>query len=152
MIVDLVRNDLGRVSQTGSVTAEERAITGHRNVWHGSQRVRSTLRDDCDTVDALDALFPPGSVTGAPKRRACQRIGELEPESRGVYCGAIGYIADHGDACFNVAIRTAVQHERRARYHVGGGIGTGRLRRRVDGDGTRPELSRRSGLDRLLTR
>ena len=84
--------------------------------------MRSTLRDDCDTVDALDALFPPGSVTGAPKRRACQRIGELEPESRGVYCGAIGYIADHGDACFNVAIRTAVQHERRARYHVGGGI------------------------------
>jgi anthranilate/para-aminobenzoate synthase component I len=73
-------------------------------------------------VDALDALFPPGSVTGAPKRRACQRIAELETEPRGVYCGAIGYLSDNGSGCFNVAIRTAIQQGDSARYHIGGGI------------------------------
>ena len=122
MIVDLVRNDLGRVASTGSVHTAPRTVTGHANVWHTSQRVSAELEAKHDVWDALESLFPPGSVTGAPKRRACQRIAELEPRSRGVYCGSIGYVSDHGTASWNVAIRTAVWHEGRARYHVGGGI------------------------------
>ena len=122
MIVDLVRNDLGRVAATGTVRAGQRRIDPFPNVHHASQLVTATLAEGRDTWDAVAAAFPPGSVTGAPKVRACQRIAELECSPRGVYCGAIGYVADGGDACFNVAIRTAVWHEGTARYHVGGGI------------------------------
>ena len=97
-------------------------MTGHRNVWHTSQPVRAVLGDGHDRWDALAATFPPGSVTGAPKVRACRRIAELEPDPRGVYCGAIGYASDCGRMAWNVAIRTAVCHGRAARFHVGGGI------------------------------
>ncbi len=122
MIVDLVRNDLGRIASPGSVVTDSRAVTGHANVWHTSQRVSAEVAPDHDVWDTLQSLLPPGSVTGAPKRRACLRIAELEPNPRGVYCGSIGYVSDHGTASWNVAIRTAVCHEGRARYHVGGGI------------------------------
>ncbi len=122
MIVDLVRNDLGRVAAVGSVTAGPRRITGHANVWHSSQAVSATLASGRDVWDALAATFPPGSVTGAPKVRACQRIAELEPEPRGVYCGSIGYVSDCGESRWNVAIRTGVWQPGRMRYHVGGGI------------------------------
>jgi len=122
MIVDLVRHDLGRIAVPGTVLAGNRRVTGHANVWHTSQRVTADLGPQHDVWDALETLFPPGSVTGAPKRRACRRIAELEPTPRGVYCGSIGYVSDQGHAAWNVAIRSAVWHAGRARYHVGGGI------------------------------
>jgi len=121
MIVDLVRNDLGRVCAAGTVVAEERRVTTHPTVHHTSQRVRGELAANRDGWDALAALFPPGSVTGAPKVAACGHIARLEPHPRGAYCGAIGYgTAD--EARWNVAIRTAVHTGGAARYHVGGGI------------------------------
>ncbi len=121
MIVDLVRNDLGRVCRPGSVVASERRVTTHPTVHHTSQPVRGELANGKDGWDALAALFPPGSVTGAPKVAACRHIARLEPHARGVYCGAIGYgTAD--EARWNVAIRTAVHAGDEARYHVGGGI------------------------------
>ena len=113
MIVDLMRNDLGRVCRAGSVVVEElRAIERHgahasTGVLHGVATVAGVLREDADLADLLRAAFPPGSVTGAPKIRAMQIIDELEPVPRGPYCGAIGYVSDSGRAAFNVAIRTA---------------------------------------------
>lgn len=121
MIVDLVRNDLGRVAVAGSVVAGRRRVSPHGNVHHAAQAVEATLRDGLDAWDALAAAFPPGSVTGAPKVRACERIAEFEPAPRGVYCGAIGF-ASGPRARFNVAIRTAVWRRGALRYHVGGGI------------------------------
>lgn len=122
MIVDLVRNDLGRVAVAGTVSTRGRQITAHANVHHAAQEVSATLKADLDVWDALAAAFPPGSVTGAPKIRACQRIQELEESPRGVYCGAVGYVADGGDATWSVAIRTALWNGDTVRYHVGGGI------------------------------
>ncbi len=122
MIVDLVRNDLSKVARVGSVRAAPRAWTAHPTVHHASQDVQARLASGVDAWDALAATFPPGSVTGAPKIRACERIHQLEAHPRGVYCGAMGFVSDHGRAAFNVAIRTAVVHRDHARYHVGGGI------------------------------
>lgn len=122
MIVDLVRNDLGRIGVPGSVYTGSRTLAAHANVHHASQEVTARLAPGIDAWTALAAMFPPGSVTGAPKVRACRRIAELEQEPRGVYCGAIGYVADGGNATWSVAIRTAVQEEDRLRYHVGGGV------------------------------
>ncbi len=124
MIVDLVRNDLGRVARTGSVTWEKRRVTAHANVHHASQIVRATLGDGQDSWAALGALFPAGSITGAPKIRACQRIAEVEDEPRGLYCGTIGFTGGR-TARWNVAIRTAEWSPAAGgtlTWHVGGGI------------------------------
>ena len=122
MIVDLVRNDLGRVCQAGTVDAQPRTIRQCGDLWHAEQTVSATLRRDQDAVDALCATFPPGSVTGAPKVRAMEVIHDLEPGPRGVYTGAIGWLSDNGDARFSVAIRTAPVQDGRGRFHVGAGI------------------------------
>ncbi len=132
MIVDLMRNDLGRVCRYGSVRVPSgRTVETHGTVHHGVGEVLGTLRDDVTMGDLLRATFPPGSVTGAPKIRAMQIIDELEPVARGPYCGAVGFISDHGDACLNVAIRTMVltgardaagMFEGTVDYAVGGGI------------------------------
>ena len=122
MIVDLVRSDLGRVSVPGSVQAQARQIDSHDYVHHASQAVVAELASGFDAWDALEALFPPGSVTGAPKVRACHRIHALEPACRGVYCGAIGYVSAGEKAQWSVAIRTAVHDPTGMRFHVGGGI------------------------------
>jgi para-aminobenzoate synthetase component 1 len=122
MIVDLMRNDLGRVATAGTVRWGPREIEALPNVFHASQLVEAELRDGLDVWDALAATFPPGSVTGCPKFSATAKIAELEPEARGVYCGAIGFVADHGPACWSVAIRTAVVGGGGLRWHVGGGI------------------------------
>jgi para-aminobenzoate synthetase component 1 len=107
MIIDLVRNDLGRVCQYGSVRVPAaRTIETYRTVHHGVGEVRGILRGDVSFADLLGATFPGGSVTGAPKIRAMQIIDELEPVRRGPYCGSIGYISDCGNACLNIAIRT----------------------------------------------
>ncbi|UCD75484.1 MAG: anthranilate synthase component I family protein [Phycisphaerales bacterium] len=107
MIVDLMRNDLGRVCEFGSIRVEAgRVIETHRTVHHGVGQVAGNLREDVSFGDLLQATFPGGSVTGAPKIRAMQIIDELEPIRRGPYCGAIGYISDCGNACLSIAIRT----------------------------------------------
>jgi para-aminobenzoate synthetase component 1 len=123
MIVDLERNDLGRVCRIGSVrVSQPRSIERHGSVFHGVATVEGRLRDDVGFVDLLRAVFPGGSITGAPKIRAMQIIHELERIPRGPYCGAIGYIATTGHIEFNVAIRTMIAHENKIHIPVGGGI------------------------------
>lgn len=113
MIVDLMRNDLGRVCEYGSVRVRRaRTIETHPTVHHGVGEVVGRLRQEVGATDLLRATFPPGSVTGAPKIRAMQIIDELEPVRRGPYCGAIGFIDRRGGMTLNVAIRTlALQGE-----------------------------------------
>ena len=123
MIVDLVRNDLGRVTDIGSVH-----VTGlleletFANVHHLVSTVQARLRPDRDIVDLLRAAFPAGSITGAPKIRAMEIIDELEPLARGVYTGAIGFIRPSGAMDLNVAIRTMLLKDGIASFSVGGGI------------------------------
>ncbi|MDK1017984.1 MAG: aminodeoxychorismate synthase component I [Actinomycetota bacterium] len=128
MIVDLVRNDLGRIAEFGSVQVDELfKIEQYRTVWQMTSQVAAVLRPGIGLVDVFGALFPCGSVTGAPKARSMAIIAEQEPGPRGVYCGAVGFVPP-GDgvegASFNVAIRTAVvdQSGGSATYGVGGGV------------------------------
>ena len=128
MIVDLLRNDLGRVAEVGSVTVDELfALERYPTVWQMTSQVSARVRPDVGLLELFGALFPCGSVTGAPKRRTMQLISELEPTPRGVYCGAIGLVAPPGApfrARFNVAIRTVVvdRASGEAVYGAGGGI------------------------------
>ncbi|MFM1824239.1 MAG: hypothetical protein RI967_2505 [Planctomycetota bacterium] len=129
MIVDLMRNDLGRVAETGTVRVEQaRFLETHTTVHHGVAEVSARLADGVSWLDLLRATFPPGSVTGAPKIRAMQLIDELEPVARGFYCGAVGFFSRSGHAALNVAIRTAqigpveADGARTVAYHAGCGI------------------------------
>lgn len=123
MIVDLVRNDLGRVAAVGSVEVAALAqLESFANVHHLVSVVRARLQADRDVVDLVRAAFPGGSITGAPKIRAMQIIDELEPVARGVYTGAIGYFCPGGDMDLNIAIRTIVVKDGLASFSVGGGI------------------------------
>jgi para-aminobenzoate synthetase/4-amino-4-deoxychorismate lyase len=122
MIVDLLRNDLARVSEPGSVRVPRLFETErYETVTQMTSTVTATLRAEAGLADVLRALFPCGSVTGAPKLRAMQRIRELEPGPRGVYCGAVGY-AGPGGAVFNVPIRTVELRGGEGRLGVGSGI------------------------------
>ena len=122
MITDLARNDLSRVAAPGTVVCDPRRVFPLPTLFHAEQRVTCTLRESLDVVDLIEATFPPASVTGAPKVQAMKTIQELEPVSRGVYTGAIGWISDHGDAMFSVAIRTLSVHGDSAYLHLGSGI------------------------------
>jgi para-aminobenzoate synthetase component 1 len=123
MIVDLERNDLGRICEIGSVRVSEmRTIETHPTVHHGVAGVRGILRPDVTFVDLLAATFPGGSITGAPKIRAMQIIEELEGIRRGPYCGAIGCLCPDGSIQLNVAIRTMIIKADKAYVPVGGGI------------------------------
>ncbi|MGH6865898.1 MAG: aminodeoxychorismate synthase component I [Methyloceanibacter sp.] len=123
MIVDLLRNDLGRVSKIGSVEVTDLfTVETYRSVHQMTSGITAKLRTDMGLTDMLRALFPCGSVTGAPKVRAMEIIRELETEPRGVYTGAIGHIAPGDDARFNVAIRTVVLDEAGGEMGIGGGI------------------------------
>lgn len=124
MIVDLERNDLGRICEIGSVqVSQRRAIEAHPTVFHGVATVDGFLRPDVTFVDLLRATFPGGSVTGAPKIRAMEIIDELEPVRRGPYCGAIGFLDSNGTIVFNVAIRTMiVTPDGMVHVPVGGGV------------------------------
>ena len=123
MIVDLERNDLGKVCVTGSVHVSALCeVTSHSNVHHLISRVEGQLRADATPVDVLRAMFPGGSITGAPKIRSIEVIDELEPVRRGLYTGAIGYWDVGGDCDWNVAIRTVVAGGGAASFHAGGGI------------------------------
>lgn len=122
MIVDLVRNDLGRVCAPGSVRAGPRQLSALPTLSHAAQSVYGQLRPDADTLDLLAASFPPGSVTGAPKVAAMATIHALEEQPRGAYCGAWGFITGDGDAELAVAIRVAQLCGDEARVHVGCGV------------------------------
>jgi para-aminobenzoate synthetase component 1 len=107
MIIDLERNDLGRVCEYGTVrVASAGELETCPTVFHRTATIIGRLRGDADAIDLLRATFPGGSVTGAPKVRAMQIINELEPHPRGPYCGAIGYLSLDGDLQLNLAIRT----------------------------------------------
>ncbi len=109
MIVDLMRNDLGRIAEIGSVSVTDLfTVETFRTLHQMTSGVRATLEDGVGLGDLLRAIFPPGSVTGAPKIRAMELIRAYETEPRGVYCGAIGHLTPTGRSLFNVAIRTAV--------------------------------------------
>jgi para-aminobenzoate synthetase/4-amino-4-deoxychorismate lyase len=128
MIVDLLRNDLGRVAEVGSVVVDELfALERYPTVWQMTSQVSARIQPGAGLVDLFRALFPCGSVTGAPKRRTMQLIDELEPTPRGIYCGAVGLVAPPSApfrARFNVAIRTVVLDRTTgdAVYGAGGGI------------------------------
>ena len=123
MIVDLMRNDLSRVSVPGTVAVEELlGLEPHPGVWHLVSTVTGQLEAGTTMSGLLDAVFPPGSVTGAPKRAACRAISELEPEPRGAYTGSLGLVSPCAGAEFNVLIRGFEVVGGRIQLGVGGGI------------------------------
>ena len=123
MIVDLMRNDLGRVAETGSVRVDAPLVVEpFTGLYHLVSTVSCVTRDDVTVGDILAATFPPGSVTGAPKIRALEIIESLEKHPRGVYCGALGFIDHRGGLSLAVAIRTATVRAGEVCYWAGGGI------------------------------
>ena len=123
MIVDLERNDLGRVAQVGTVQVRELSLLEtFPTLFHLTSTVEGVLAPGHDRVDLLKATFPGGSITGAPKIRAMQVIDELETVRRGIYTGSLGYLSFSGGMDLNIAIRTIVLQAGRAEFHVGAGI------------------------------
>ncbi len=123
MIVDLLRNDLGKSCQPGSIKAPKLfEVESYSNVHHLVSTVEGQLKNGCDALDVLRGCFPGGSITGAPKQRAMEIIEQLEPNRRGLYCGAIGYIGFDGNMDTNIAIRTLVYAENEIRCWAGGGL------------------------------
>ena len=123
MLVDLERNDLGRVSEYGSVRVDEfMTIEDYSHVKHIVSSVRSRLRKDCDALDAFKAFFPGGTITGAPKVRCMEIIDALEPVARGPYTGSLGYFGFNGDMDFNIIIRSLVVTGGRGYLQTGAGI------------------------------
>jgi para-aminobenzoate synthetase component 1 len=123
MIVDLLRNDIGKVSEYGSVTVPRVCeVETFRFVHHLVSEVRGKLRARLGPLDLLEAAFPGGSVTGAPKVRAMEIIAELEPTARGAYCGSLGYIGFSGSMDTSILIRTFTLGRGWVQFPVGGGI------------------------------
>ena len=123
MIVDLERNDLGRVCRYGTVrVSEPLTVETFAQVHHLVATVEGRLRPDAGPIDVVRALFPGGSITGAPKIRAMEIIDELEPTRRSLYTGAIGYFSRGGSSAFNIAIRTMLVEGNRVSFQAGGGI------------------------------
>jgi anthranilate synthase component I len=123
MLVDLGRNDLGRVCDFGSVTVDElMAVETYSHVMHIVSSVSGTLREGVDAIDALRASLPAGTLSGAPKIRAMQIIDELEPHKRGPYGGAVGYLSYTGDLDTCIYIRSALVKDGRVHVQAGAGI------------------------------
>ena len=123
MLVDLARNDLGRVCETGSVAVNElMALESYSHVIHIVSDVGGALRRDADAVEVIRAVFPGGTITGCPKVRCMEILRELEPVARGLYTGSIGWLGFDGDLDLNIAIRTMVMREGWMSFHVGAGI------------------------------
>jgi anthranilate synthase component 1 len=123
MLVDLARNDVGKVSKFGSVRVPEfMQVHRYSHVQHIVSRVVGDLKEDCDCYDALRSVFPAGTVSGAPKVRAMEIIEELEPTRRGPYAGAVGYFSYNGNMDFAITIRTLFADQNRAYIQAGAGI------------------------------
>ena len=123
MLVDLARNDLGRVCRTGSVGVNElMTLEDYSHVIHIVSDVSGVLRDGVDAVDVIRAVFPGGTITGCPKVRCMQILRELEPTARGLYTGSLGVLGFDGTMDLNIAIRTMVVQDGRLSFHVGAGI------------------------------
>lgn len=123
MLIDLGRNDVGRVSQTGSVKLTDKmVIERYSHVMHIVSNVDATLKPNMSNMDILRATFPAGTVSGSPKVRAMQIIDELEPSKRGVYSGAVGYLGFNGDMDVAIALRTAVIKDKTLYVQAGAGI------------------------------
>jgi anthranilate synthase component 1 len=123
MLIDLERNDLGRVCEAGSVSVDEYMVTeSYAHVHHIVSNVRGTLREDASAIDALRALFPGGTITGCPKMRCMEIIAALEGEGRGAYTGSLGWLGTDGDADFNILIRTLTVRGDEVTLRAGAGI------------------------------
>ncbi len=123
MILDMARNDLGRICEPGSIKPDAIfRVEKYTSVFQMTSVVSGETRPDVSLLDCMDALFPPASITGAPKIRAMEIIADLEPSPRGVYTGCVGCVAPGGDFLFNVAIRTLEITNRKTKIGVGGGI------------------------------
>ena len=123
MLVDLGRNDLGKISRFGSVEVEDyMEILRYSHVMHIGSTVRGRIREDRDSLDAVDAVLPAGTLSGAPKIRAMEIINELENNKRGIYGGAIGYVDFTGNLDTCIAIRTAYQKNGKVFVRSGAGI------------------------------
>ncbi|HXP90551.1 MAG TPA: anthranilate synthase component I family protein [Fibrobacteria bacterium] len=123
MLVDLARNDLGRVSAPGSVRVPRfMGLEGYSHVWHIVSTVQSELADGQTAANALASVFPCGTITGAPRIRCMELIDALEPTPRGLYTGSLGWIAEDGDAEWNVLIRSATARDGELGFHAGAGI------------------------------
>jgi len=123
MIIDLERNDLTKVCKYGTIkVVQPRTIESYPTVFHAVATVEGQLREETTFCDILKAMFPGGSITGAPKIRSMEIIDETEPTGRGVYTGSIGFIGINGDVCLNIAIRTIIIAAQKAYVQVGGGI------------------------------
>lgn len=123
MIVDLLRNDLGMIAQPGSVRVPKLMnLEPYPTVWQMTSTVTAKTSPETSLTNVFKALFPCGSITGAPKARTMEIISQLEDSARGVYCGAIGFLEPNGNAIFNVPIRTISITNNKATYGVGGGI------------------------------
>jgi anthranilate synthase component 1 len=123
MLIDLGRNDVGRVAKTGSVEmTDQMAIERYSHVMHIVSEVQADLADGLCSMDAIRAAFPAGTLSGAPKIRAMEIINELEPVKRNIYAGAVGYISWHDDTDLAIAIRTAVIHDGKLHVQAGAGI------------------------------
>lgn len=123
MIVDLLRNDISRVATTGTVTVPELFhVETYATVHQMISRVQAQLRPDIGLAEIFAALYPCGSITGAPKIRAMEILADLEPWPREIYCGTIGWAAPDGRSEFNVAIRTLMMTDHHATFNVGGGV------------------------------
>ena len=123
MLVDLGRNDLGKISEFGSVEVEKyHVIERYSHVMHIGSTVRGKLRKDKDAIDAIDSVLPAGTLSGAPKLRACQLINNLENNKRGIYGGAVGYIDFTGNMDVCIAIRLAYKKKDKVFVRSGAGI------------------------------
>jgi anthranilate synthase component 1 len=123
MLMDLGRNDVGRVAQTGSVqVTDNMVIERYSHVMHIVSNVEGRLKPELDAMAVLKATFPAGTVSGAPKVRAMEIIDELEPSKRGIYAGAVGYLGFNGDMDLAIAIRTAVVKDGKLYVQAGAGI------------------------------
>ena len=123
MLVDLGRNDLGKISKFSTVQVEKlHSVERYSHVMHIGSTIRGEIRDDCDALDAIEAVLPAGTLSGAPKIRACQLIGELENNKRGIYGGAIGYIDFTGNMDTCIAIRIAYKKSGKVFVRSGAGI------------------------------
>jgi anthranilate/para-aminobenzoate synthase component I len=123
MLVDLERNDLGRVCACGSIHVEEfMSIEEYSHVSHLVSHISGQLRAEVTGLDLLRAVFPGGTITGVPKIRCMEIIDELEPVRRGPYTGSMGYLSWSGDLDFNIVIRTLVLHQKQGYLQVGAGI------------------------------